>query len=413
MISVEEALATILGEVKELGKEKRSILDSLGQVIAQDIVSPVNIPSNENSAMDGFALKARDVKNASKVKPVRLKIIGEVPAGTWPLVAVADGECVKIMTGGIVPQGADTVVPVELTSAYKNGQQSGGENVEIFSELETGANIRRPGEDISKGEKIISYGKMIRPAEVGVLASLGIRDVEVIKRPRVAILATGNELVDLKDKLGPGMLYNSNSYGLAAQVIKYGGVPTILGIARDNISKLTEYIQKAFKYDLLVTSGGVSVGEYDLVKKVLSEKGKMSFWQVRMKPGKPLAFGVLSGEEGRKIPHLGLPGNPVSCMLGFEIFGRPVIRKMMGSHDTPRVTVKATFEDSVVNSDGRRIFTRVLVEKKDGQFFARLTGSQSSGVLTSMVKANGLAVIPEDQPKVERGDTVDVMLIDE
>jgi molybdopterin molybdotransferase len=412
MISVEEALKKILGEVSELDKEKKGILDCLGQVIARDIVSPFDIPLNNNSAMDGFAVNSKDISGVSGIDTVSLKIVGEVPAGTWPGVAVGNGECVRIMTGGIIPQGADTVVPVELTDAYGR-DTSGIGQVKILNKLEAGANVRKPGEDVSKGEKVIPYGKIIRPAEVGVLASLGIRQIEVIRRPKVAILATGNEILDIKEKLTPGKLYNSNSYGLASQVIKYGGLPTILGIAKDNLSKLIKYIKMAVRYDLLVTSGGVSVGEYDLVKQVLSEMGTMSFWQVRMKPGKPLAFGLLNGENGKKVPHLGMPGNPVSCMLGFEIFGRPVIRKMLGAKETARKTVKASIQDKVINLDGRRIFTRVLVEENAGVFSARLTGSQSSGVLTSMIKANGLAIIPEDRPGVEPGDIVDVMLIDE
>ncbi len=243
MISVEEALEKILGEVKELETEKKAILDALGQVIAQDVVSPFDIPLNDNSAMDGFAVKSSDISGASGEKPVSLKIVGEVPAGLWPQVMVGKGECVRIMTGGIMPQGADTVVPVELTDAYGKGS-SGGEQVNILNELEVGANVRKPGEDISQGEKVIPYGKIIRPAEVGVLASLGFKQVEVIRRPRVAILATGNEILDIKEKLTPGKLYNSNSYGLASQVIKYGGLPTITSNPPFFIISLNSFSQK-------------------------------------------------------------------------------------------------------------------------------------------------------------------------
>jgi molybdopterin molybdotransferase len=257
----------------------------------------------------------------------------------------------------------------------------------------------------------MKQGKLLFPADIGVLASLGKAKVSVIRRPVVGILATGNEVLDVSQPLSPGKIYNSNSYSLAAQVIDCGGIPKILGIAQDDVRELTAALRRGLNCDILVTSGGVSVGDYDMVKQVLADEGEISFWTVRMKPGKPLAFGAFKNTNGSNIPHLGLPGNPVSSMITFEIFVRPALYKMMGRSDWARPMIKAVAEDSLKNKDERRIFARVLVAKRANEYYIRLTGEQGSGILTSMAMANGLAIIPETISEVKPGTILDVMML--
>jgi molybdopterin molybdotransferase len=259
---------------------------------------------------------------------------------------------------------------------------------------------------------VLTKGKLLRPADIGVLASLGKSMVSVIRRPLVGILATGNEVVEINQPLLPGKIYNSNSYSLAAQVLRYGGIPKLLGVAPDDVRQLTAAVRDGLECDILVTSGGVSLGDYDVVKQVLATEGNVSFWTVRMKPGKPLAFGMFKRSDGKQIPHLGLPGNPVSSMITFEVFARPAILKMMGRSNLVKSSITAVMEDSVGNKDGRRIFARVVVTRRDGKYFAHITGPQGSGILSSMTKANGLAIIPETTKEVKPGALVEVMMLD-
>ena len=414
MISVEQALEKILSYVDVLGDEEGSILDCLGQVLAEDVYATVNIPPLDNSAMDGYAVQSRDTRGASKESPRFLRVIDTVPAGSISKCEIESGTAIRIMTGAPVPKGADSVVQFEDTDEVS--RPKGFDEIGILKEIETGLNIRRAGEDIARGSLVLSKGTVIRPSEVGVLASLGRSMVKVVRRPIVAILATGEELVDINHSLPPGKIYNSNSYSLAALVRRYGGIPKILGIARDNEDSLVAKLRQGLDADMLVTSGGVSVGDYDIVKDVLAKQGEIAFWTVRMKPGKPLAFGVIKGvnREGvaRDIPHLGLPGNPVSSMVTFELFVRPSILKMMGKKNLTKPTIEAVIENPVANRDGRRIFARAIVGKRNGQYFARLTGPQGSGILTSMSLANGLVIVPEDKTRVEKGDVVQVMMLD-
>jgi molybdopterin molybdotransferase len=293
-----------------------------------------------------------------------------------------------------------------------------GEITEIglLCEAMPGMHIRQAGEDIKQGSLVLTKGVTIRPSEVGVLASLGHSTVRVIRRPVVAILATGNELVDPGQPLPGGKIYNSNSYSVAAQVQCCGAIPRILGIALDRESSLVASLYRGIDADMLITSGGVSVGAYDVVKDVLAKQGEIAFWRVRMKPGKPVAFGTVRGRSQagavKYIPHLGLPGNPVSAMITFELFARPAILKMMGCENWTKPVIEAVIEEPIVNSDGRRIFARAIVDKRGGQYFARLTGPQGSGILTSMSLANGLVIVSEDKPGVSAGDVVPVMMLD-
>jgi len=412
MISVEEALKKILSNFNVLEPEDELILDTLGRVLAEDVRSTIDIPPLDNSAMDGYAVQAQSTEGASPSSPRIIRVIGEVAAGYITKEEVGPSTAIRIMTGAPIPKGADAVVQFEDTDEEKRKSANKPINeIGIMRQAGKGLNIRRAGEDISSGSLVLQAGNVLRPQEIGVLASLGREVVSVIRRPVVAILATGDELVDIKESLPPGKIYNSNTYSLAAQVLRYGGVPEILGIARDNIEALTEKIKQARNADMLITSAGVSVGEYDVVKDVLAQLGEVTFWTVRMKPGKPLAFGVLRLGK-RKIPHLGLPGNPVSSMIAFEQFARPAILKMLGTKDFTKPIIVAKSEGKIMNNDNRRIFARVIVRKHDDQYFAKLVGPQGSGILTSMALANGLMIVPEDKPAIEIGEEVQVQMLD-
>jgi molybdopterin molybdotransferase len=416
MISVQEALEKVLSYVEVLEPEQKPILDCLGQVLAEDVYSTIDIPPLDNSAMDGYALRAEDTSGASKSSPKCLSVVGELAAGSLPAKKVKPGTAIRIMTGAPLPEGADAVVRFEDTDEV-NRKSSRGDlsQVGILCQAKKGLNVRCKGEDIAQGELVLKKGKLLRPSEIGVLASLGRSTALVIRRPVVAILATGDELTPIDQPLAPGKIYDSNTYIIAAEVSRYGGIPKILGIGRDSVQSLTEKIDEGLSADMLITSGGVSRGDYDMVKDVLAERGEIGFWTVCMKPGKPLAFGTMKKMEGgreKKVPHLGLPGNPVSSMITFEQFARPAILKMMGKEILAKPAIRAIIEDDVANNDGRRIFARVIVTKRGDQYYASLTGHQGSGILTSMAKANGLAIVSENSKGVKAGDIVEVQMLD-
>ena len=413
MISVEEALAKIINSIQILDSEGKPLLDCLGQVLAEDVYSPFDVPPHDNSAMDGYAVQSESITGANYKNPKVLRVVGEVAAGRVSDLKVGPGTAIRIMTGAFIPSGADVVVPFEDTDEIDRKQAAISKTkIGVRVSLAEGCNIRRRGEDIAQGELVLTKGKLLRPADIGVLASLGKSMVSVIRRPLVGILATGNEVVEINQPLLPGKIYNSNSYSLAAQVLRYGGIPELLGIAPDDVQQLTAAVREGLECDILVTSGGVSLGDYDVVKQVLATEGNVSFWTVRMKPGKPLAFGMFKRSDGKQIPHLGLPGNPVSSMITFEVFARPAILKMMGRSNLVKSNITAVMEDSVGNKDGRRIFARVVVTRRDGKYFAHITGPQGSGILSSMTKANGLAIIPENTKEVKPGAPVEVMMLD-
>ena len=410
MISVEQALEKVLSYVEVLDREEKPILECLGQVLDEDVLSPINVPPLDNSAMDGYALQAESTIGATESSPVILDVIDEVSAGAISEQVVGPETAIRIMTGAPLPKGADSVVQFEDTDETLRPQHPISQ-IGILKEIAKGLNVRRAGEDISQGQLVLEKGTSLRPQELGVLASLGKTTVKVTRRPVVAILATGNELVEVGKPLPEGKIYNSNSFSLAAQVTRYGGIPKILGIARDREEEIEAKVRQALDADLLLTSGGVSVGQYDLVKDVLAKQGEISFWTVRMKPGKPLAFGLIKG-DGKRVPHLGLPGNPVSSMVTFELFARPAILKMLGKKNLSKPTVSAVIESRVKNTDGRRFLVRAMVRREGDRYFARVSGPQGSGILTSMARANGLAIVPEDVDAVEEGETVQVLMLD-
>lgn len=412
MVSVEEALQKILSRIEVLEPETKPILDCLGQVLAEDIRATIDIPPLDNSAMDGYAVKAEDTHGVSEALPKILSVTGKVAAGSMPRGEVKRGSAIRIMTGAPLPQGADAVVPFEDTDevARKESHRDLSQ-IGVLRGVREGTNIRRKGEDIAKGSLVLKKGTVLRPSEIGVLASLGHPAVAVIRRPVVSILATGDELTDIDQPLPAGKIYNSNTYTIAAEVRRYGGIAKILGIGRDSVRSLEQKIDEGLDSDMLITSGGVSKGDYDVVKDVLAKCGEITLQTVCMKPGKPSAFGMI-GKGSRKISHLGLPGNPVSSMVTFEQFARPAILKMMGKSNLAKPSIRAIMEDDIVDTDVRRLFARVTVAKRNGKYYARVTGPQGSGILTSMVKANGLAVIPENTKRVKNGDIVEVQMLD-
>ena len=415
MISVEEALERILSYVSLLEPEEKPILDALGQVLAEDIVSGIDIPQLDNTAMDGYAVRAADTTGASEGSAATLRVVGELAAGYVFDGEVAPGTAVRIMTGAPMPRGADAVVPFEETDEL-SGRAFGSfaksrDVVGVLKAADAGANIRRAGEDLRAGQTIMTRGHVLHPPQIGVLASLGRATVHVHRRPVVAILSTGDEVRDPGQSLAPGQIYDSNAYSISAMVLAAGGIPKRLGIAKDTVEALTAKLHEGLDADMLVTSAGVSRGDYDIVKDVLAKEGEVDFWTVRMRPGKPLAFGAFPS-GGRRVPHIGLPGNPVSSMVSFELFGRPAIYKMLGRDDWARPTVRAIAEEAIPNSDARRVFARAIVTQRDGRYYASLTGPQGSGILTSMAVANALAIVPEDIANIAPGDEVDAMLLD-
>lgn len=415
MISVEEALERILSHVAILDPEERPILDALGQVVDEDVVSDIDIPAFDNTAMDGYAVRASDTDGASEASPVTLRVIGELAAGYVFDGEVAPGTAVRIMTGAPMPRGADAIVPFEETDEPE-GRSFGSfaksrETVGVRKAARPGANIRYAAEDVRKGQPIIPKGSVLHPARIGVLASLGRRTVRVHRRPVVAVLSTGDEVVEPGQPLRPGQIYDSNAWSVSALVLAAGGIPKRLGIAKDTVEALTARLREGLDADMLVTSAGVSRGDYDVVKDVLQKEGEIAFWTVRMRPGKPLAFGAFSS-GGRRVPHIGLPGNPVSSMVSFELFGRPAIFKMLGRTDWQRPAVRAIADESIANADARRVYARAILTQRDGRWHAALTGPQGSGILTSMAQANALAVVPEHIPAIHPGDEVDCLLLD-
>jgi molybdopterin molybdotransferase len=399
VLSVEEALERILTTVHVLEPERVELLQAAGRVLTEPVAADRDIPPLDNSAMDGYAVRGADLADAQPL--ARLRVIGDLAAGYVSDVAVAAGQAMRIMTGAPVPTGADTVVRFEDTSLD-------GDAVEILRAPRAGANVRQAGEDVRAGQVVLRSGAVLRPQEIGMLAAVGCVEVTVVRRPRVAILATGDEVVMPSQSPGPGQIRDANSYTVAAQVQRYGGVPLLLGIVRDQAALVRQGMREALKQrtDFIITSGGVSVGDFDLVKRVLAAEGEMHFWSLNMKPGRPLAFGVVGG-----VPLLGLPGNPVAAMISTELFARPALLKMQGFTDWSRPAVRARLTQPVARKDGRRHYLRVQLHETESGYEATLTGDQGSGILNSLVQADGLAVIPEDVGHLHVGAEVEVLLL--
>ncbi len=401
VISVTEAVTTILKEIAVLGTERIAITGALGRVLAEDISAPFDIPPLDNSAMDGYAVRFSDIRGATAQNPAKLKILGDIPAGYSAAKPINPGETYRIMTGAPVPAGADTVVMQEDTQAR-------GQVVEILQECPCNSHIRRAGEDLAAGDSVVTSGTLLGPAHIGVLASIKKSLVTVYQRPRVAIISTGDELADVDEELTAGKIVSSNSYSLQALVLDSNAIPMALGIARDTREALREKFSAALHADMIISSGGVSVGDYDFVKDVMQDLGaEMKFWKVAMRPGNPLAFGIIGGK-----PAFGLPGNPVSVMVSFEQFVRPSLRKMCGHTKLFRPVIEATAQEDVATRQGRQYFIRCMVRKTTAGYIATTTGEQGSGILMSMAKATGLMIVPADRAGVKAGDTVAVQILD-
>jgi molybdopterin molybdotransferase len=397
MISVEDAQARVLAEVGVLEAETVPLGDAFGRVLREDVHAPADVPEADNSAMDGYAVRAEDLAGA----PVSLPVIDDLPAGRVPRVPLDRGTAIRIMTGALMPEGADTVINVELTDA-------GEENVRILEPLPRGANVRRRGEDMSAGDLLVAAGTPLRAAEVGVLAAAQRPIVLAGRRPTVAILSTGDEIVEIHETRAPGKVVNSNAWALAALAGEAGGVARMMGIVPDDRAATVAAIELALESDFVVTSGGVSAGAFDFVKDALDSLGaKTRFWRIAMKPGKPV---VLSRLRDRVV--FGLPGNPVSCMVSFLLFVAPAIRKAMGQTGNvlpPIVTARLTAP--LTSKGDRRNYLRVRVVARGGGLTADPMHAQGSGVSTSMLGANGLAVLEAGVTRIDGGAEVPVVLV--
>ena len=399
MLSVEEARQRMLDTIPILPSEKREILACSGYVLAEAVRAAENIPPFDNSAMDGYAVRAADVKNASEENPAVLSVVETIAAGYAPTQQVAAGQASRIMTGAMMPQGANAVIMQEVT-------QQEGDKVKIFESIDTAGNVRFTGESVAEGQQVMGKGKHLRPPEVSMLASLNCAEAMVHRKPTVAIVSTGDELTRLGEPLEPGKIRDSNRYGLYAQVEEAGGLPIDMGIAPDDEVETERIFRAALaQADALITSGGVSVGEHDVVKTVLAKLGEINFWRVAMKPGKPQAYGIADGK-----PIFGLPGNPVSSLVVFELFVRPALLKMAGQTHLFRPTFKAVLAESVTNRDGRVNYMRAILEVSDGEISAQITGPQGSGILHSLVLANGLITIPT-ATTLQAGEKVDAQFL--
>lgn len=411
MYSVDEALEKILQAFAPLPAERIPLAQGLRRILAEPITARENLPPFDNSSMDGYALIAADVSHASEQNPVTLKVVADIPAGTASDRVIGRGEAARIMTGAPLPPGADCVIPVENTDNPPGKfTELGGlppATVTLFRAVQPGDYVRFAGEDIRPGDLILKKGRTLRPADLGALAGLGVPQVQVIRRPRVAILSTGDELLRADQPLAPGKIRDINSYALAASVLDMGAQVIPLGTAPDQLNVVLSKFEEAIRADadLILSSAGVSVGAFDVVKTAIESLGTLDFWKVNMRPGRPLAFGRVGS-----IPFLGLPGNPVSALITFEVFARPAIRKMQGLPLHPPLHEAATAED--MDSDGRRTYARVRLERHQGHLIARSTGTQSSGAIHSMVQAQGLLIIPEGMKHIPAGTKLPVRIFE-
>lgn len=390
-ISVDAARAQILSNIRVLDPVTVPLAEALGRTLAEDIVAGEAIPPFDNSAMDGYAVRHGDVAGATPNAPVSLRVLQDLAAGSVATRAVGPGEAIRIMTGAPMPDGADAVVRVEDTLPDAG-------TVRILTPVRPAMDVRRAGEDVAIGDRILCEGARLHAGAIGMLASQGHARVRVIPGPVVAVISTGDELVEVGEALRPGTIRNSNAWTLAAQATECGATPRVMGIARDDEAALRAMISEALTADLVVTSGGVSVGDYDVVKAVLDDLGAMLFWKVKQRPGKPLAFGVIEG-----TPLFGLPGNPTASMVSFEQYVRPAILKMSGRPNAGRQRVEVVIGEDMKKRPGLRAFVRVILTREDGALVARRAGPQGSGMLRAMTRAHGLLVLPEELESVSAG----------
>lgn len=403
MITAAEHLARILSVIEPLQPLQLGLMDAHGCVLTEDVVAPDPLPGFDNSSVDGYAVRAADVAGASEASPVVLPVTGDVAAGPASPLRVQPGVCVRIMTGAMMPAGADAVVPVEWTDG-------GVAQVVIGRAPQPGANVRRAGEDVAAGEVVLESGTHLGAVQIGLAAAVGRSRVVVRPRPRVVVVSTGSELMETGSPLAPGRIYDSNSPALTAAAIEAGAIAYRVGIVPDDPRQLAATLEdQLVRADVLVTSGGVSVGAYDVVKEVLSRLGTVSFDKVAMQPGMPQGFGTIGPDA---TPVFGLPGNPVSALVSFEAFVRPALRKMLGAMPLERPRVRAVAAKALVSPPGKRSFLRVSLEVKKGAYVVTPVSGAGSHLLAGLSRANALAIVPEDVEKVPAGEPVEVLVLE-
>jgi molybdopterin molybdotransferase len=408
LLSVDQARERILSQLQPVTTEIRKLTDCANRVLAENIVASTDLPPFDNSSMDGFAVRAADVANATDASPLRLNVVADIPAGSAPTVSLTPGQAARIMTGAQMPAGANAVVPVEETDfTTRNAGSVAPKGVQIFKAAKPGANIRTRGMDMKAGEIVLEKGRRLQPQDLGLLAMLGVAETLVHRKPRIALLSSGDELVSVELPLEPGKIRDSNSHVLAALIESAHAEVLRLGVAQDNRPSVEGLFEQALEQsaDMIVSSAGVSVGAFDYIKEVVDARGRMDFWRVNMRPGKPLAFG-----DYRSRPFIGLPGNPVSAFVGFEVFVRAALGRLGGELNGDRRAVRVRSEEEI-DSDGRESYLRAVVEEKNGVLVAHLTGHQGSGNLRSLVQANALLIIPAGVKCVPAGQEVNAWLL--
>ncbi|OGO12903.1 MAG: hypothetical protein A2Y53_07310 [Chloroflexi bacterium RBG_16_47_49] len=412
MLSVTEARLRLLNAFSPVESEQVPLAHSAGRVLAEEVVSKVDLPFFNNSSMDGYAVRANDLDGMGPHHPVELSVIEDIPAGKIPSLKLGFKQAARIMTGAPLPEGADAIVPIEDTDQYRSEEQieSGfSDRVRVFRPVNAGDHVRLKGRDVRIGDVVLQANRWLRPQDVGLLAMLGNIQVSVFRKPRVGMLSTGDELVPVERPLQPGKIHDSNAYTLACQVTRDGGEAIYLGIAPDIEESVKEVLEQAItrQVDLIVSSAGVSVGAFDFVRTVVEKHGEIDFWRVNMRPGKPLAFG-----QYRHVPFIGLPGNPVSAFVGYEVFVRPALLHLGGLKETSRFQIKVKILESI-ESDGRESYLRAVIKHQEGNWIAQLTGHQGSGNLLSLVQANALLIIPSGVKSLPSGAVVDAWLLDQ
>lgn len=410
LLSVREANQLLSSHFSPVKTTRVPLDKALGRILSTTISAPVDLPPFPNSSMDGFAVQVADIATASAQHPITLEVVADIPAGTHPEIHLRPGQAARIMTGAFLPEGAEAVIPVEDTDALQDSEAGPlRKTVAVFRPVQSGDYIRPRGQDLQKGQVILDPGHRLRPQDAGMLAMVGVSQVPVYEMPRLAMFSTGDELVTPDEPLAPGKIRDANTYSLAALTVKCGGEPLSLGIAKDELNAIKRLLDSAVdqQVDLIISSAGVSVGAYDLVRDVVEQQGRIEFWRVNMRPGKPISFGYY-----RDIPFIGLPGNPVSTFVCFEVFVHPILARLAGLAGVQRRSVPAILEEGI-ESDGRESYLRGIVHFGERKNTARLTGHQGSGNLFSLVQANALLVIPSGVKSLPAGSEVESWILDE
>ncbi len=404
MRSVREAKEEILSHFQNSTPiQQISLEKALGRILARDILAPHFMPPFDNSSVDGYAIQAED----SQRTPATLTVIEDIPAGVSPHLTIQKGQAARIMTGAVLPQGATAVIMVEDTAdGVRDAGSPAPATITILKTVSTLENIRQRGADLTPNTLVLSYGKALRPQDIGLLAMLGFADVPVFQQPKVAILSSGDEILAPGQPISPGKIYDSNTFALAALAEQIGCQVIRLGVAKDTKTELIQKLEQAVQLnaDVILSSAGVSVGAFDFVREAIESQGQLNFWKVNMRPGKPLAFG-----HYKNIPFFGLPGNPVSAFIGFQVFVRPALKHLLGIKTEEKLVVNAIL-DEAIESDGRESYLRATLQMVDGKHHARLTGHQGSGNLFSLVQANALLIIPSGVKSLALGSQVEAWL---